>query len=206
MKKVMLLIAVVISITNISTAQRGFSIGLKAGANYANVYDSQDNDFQADSKLGFVGGLTLAIPFGKFLGFQPELLYSQKGFKGTGKLLGTSYGLTRTSNYIDIPLMLAIKPIEFITIYAGPQYSYLMKQKDEFQGGALTVDQEREFNKQDIRKNTLGFIGGLDFNLKNAVVGVRAGWDMQNNNGDGTSTTPRYKNAWLQGTLGIRIY
>ena len=30
--------------------------------------------------------------------------------------------------------------------------------------------------------------------------------DIQNNNGDGTSTTPRYKNVWFQGTLGFKFY
>jgi len=45
----------------------------------------------------------------------------------------------------------------------------------------------------------------MDINLNNIVIGARAGWDLFNNNGDGTSTTPRYKNVWAQATVGIRL-
>lgn len=37
------------------------------------------------------------------------------------------------------------------------------------------------------------------------VVGVRAGWDLTNNNGNGNSETPRYKNAWAGLTVGVRL-
>jgi len=45
-------------------------------------------------------------------------------------------------------------------------------------------------------------IGGADVNFKHFVLGVRAGCDIMNNNGDGSSTTPRYKNVWYQVTIG----
>jgi hypothetical protein len=188
------------------TDTRGkFYVGLKGGANYSNVYDTQGENFATDPKFGFVGGVFLTIPIGRFLGIQPEVLFSQKGFKGTGTLLGSSYGLTRTTNYIDIPLMVSIKPAQGITLMAGPQFSYLLKQKDEFTTDITTAEQIEEFSNDNIRKNTLGFIGGIDFNFNHVVLGTRIGWDIKNNNGDGTSTTPRYKNAWLQATLGFRF-
>jgi hypothetical protein len=34
---------------------------------------------------------------------------------------------------------------------------------------------------------------------------LRGSWDLKNNNGDGTSTTPRYKNVWYQATVGYRF-
>ena len=57
-------------------------------------------------------------------------IFSQKGFKSTGTFLGTDYETTRTTDYIDIPLFLAVKPVEYVTLLFGPQYSYLLKQKD----------------------------------------------------------------------------
>jgi len=48
-------------------------------------------------------------------------------------------------------------------------------------------------------------VGGVDINLVNIVLGARVGLDMYNNNGDGTSTTPRYKNVWAQATVGFRL-
>ena len=99
-----------------------------------------------------------------------------------------------------------LKPSSFFTIVAGPQYSYLVKQKDVFENGITTIEQENEFENDNLRKNIFCFTGGFDVNVSQLVVGARAGWDIQNNNGDGSSTTPRYKNMWYQVTLGFRFY
>jgi len=64
-----------------------FTMGIKAGVNYSNVWDGQGQDFKANPKIGFAGGLFFGIPIGKFLGFQPEVLLSQKGFEGSGYLI-----------------------------------------------------------------------------------------------------------------------
>ena len=207
MKKLILLMVILTVMINNSKAQNsGTSFGLKIGTNYSNQYDSKGGEFTASSKLGFAAGAFLALPIGDFIGIQPEILFSQKGFKATGSVLGSPYDLTRTTSYIDVPLMLAIKPISALTIVLGPQYSYLLKQKDVFTNQAFTSEQNKEFNNDNIRKNVLGFSGGVDINIKNTVIGLRAGRDFQNNNGDGTSSTPRYKNAWVQATLGVRIF
>jgi hypothetical protein len=212
MNKVIMLIAfVTLAVTNsnaqeTSTDKRDIlSFGAKLGTNFSNVYDSKGEDFVADGKFGFAGGVFVSIPLAKFIGVQPEILFSQKGFKSTGKFLGTQYKTTRTTDYIDIPLYFAVKPIEYVTLLFGPQYSYLLKQKDVFTGGSLSSVQEQEFKNDDIRKNTFSLIGGADINVDNLVFGVRGGWDLKNNNGDGTSTTPRYKNMWYQATVGYRF-
>jgi len=179
--------------------------GLKAGINYSNNYDSEGEEFVSESKVGMAGGIFLGIPIGKFLGIQPEILYSQKGYKETGQFLGSTYALTRTTDYLDVPLLVSIKPVKFLTIQAGPQFSYLLKQKDLFTNLLATIEQENEFKNDNIRKNIFGFVGGLDININKLIIGARAGWDIQNNNGDGTSTNPRYKNAWTQATIGFRI-
>lgn len=184
----------------------GIQLGLKVGANLSNVFDENGQDFIADSKFGLAGGLFLRLPLGKFIGLQPEFLLSQKGFKATGSVLGGSYNLTRTSNFIDIPVLFAIKPIPYLTILAGPQFSYLIKKSDVFSNGTTTILQEKEFENDNVRKNILCFTLGADINVDHIVVSARAGWDFQNNNGDGTSVTPRYKNEWYQLTVGYRLY
>jgi hypothetical protein len=181
------------------------TLGLKAGVNYSNVYDAQGQDFVANPKLGFAGGAFLTIPIGKYIGIQPEVLFSQKGFQATGSILGSSYNLTRTTNYIDIPILFSLKPSEFLTLLAGPQFSYLLKQTDVFANESTSIQQETVFENDNVRKNTLCLTGGFDINIDRIVLGARVGWDIQNNNGDGTSTTPRYKNVWYQATLGFRI-
>jgi hypothetical protein len=212
MKKLILLTAIAFFISGTAFAQddatdhrEDFHFGVKIGTNYSNVYDSEGEDFEADSKFGWAMGAFLTLPIGKYFGIQPEVLYSQKGFKGSGTLLGSSYSFTRTTTHIDVPLFLAIKPIENLTLLIGPQYSYLSKQKDEFTNALVTTAQEKEFENDDIRKNMLCFGIGVDLNIKNVVLGARSNWDVQKNNGDGTSTTPRYKNVWYQFTFGYRF-
>jgi hypothetical protein len=212
MKKIFLIAAVAFtvmahnSVAQDDEAREKLVFGVKIGGNLSNVYDSEGEKFRADAKVGLAGGAFLSIPIGKFIGVQPEVLFSQKGFKATGSVLGSNYEFKRTLNYIDVPLLFAIKPIDAITILVGPQYSYLLSRKDEFNNSFLNVQQEDDFKNENIRKNTLCFLGGVDINLKNLVIGARAGWDIQNNNGDGSSTTPRYKNAWYQLTVGYRLY
>lgn len=211
MKKFLLFLTVAALSINLSEAQmsddsrKKFQFGLKIGSNYSNIYDSDGENFDAEGKFGLAGGIFMAIPIGKFLGVQPEILFSQKGYKQTGAFLGSTYELTRTTDYIDIPLLLSIKPVNFLSIQLGPQFSFLTKQKDVFKNALATVEQQDEFKNTNIRKNTLCAVGGIDINVKRIVIGARAGWDVQNNNGDGTSTNPRYKNAWVQATLGFRI-
>jgi len=180
-------------------------IGVKAGANYSNMYDSKNKEYTADGKIGFAAGAFVSIPIGTYFGIQPEVLFSQKGFKATSSVLGNDVSLTRTTSYIDVPIFLAVKPSEMVTILVGPQYSFLMKQKDVFSSPITNVTTINDFNNDNLRKNTLCLVTGLDINIDKIVVGARVGWDLFDNNGDGTSTTPRYKNVWAQATVGIRL-
>ena len=209
MKKIILMIVVVTFMANYSSAQNNtdfrtkLRFGLKAGANYSNVYDTKGDAFHADARFGLAAGAFAAIPINKYIGIQPEILFSQKGFQGSGIILGSTYDFKRTLNFIDVPILFALKPSEFITLLAGPQFSYLLKQKDVFTSSSTSYNQEQEFKNDNVRKNILCFTGGIDVTLNNVVLGARAGWDVQNNNGDGTSTTPRYKNVWYQVTFGF---
>jgi len=217
MKKGILLIAMIIASATAAKAQSETAassgtdnreklfLGVKGGVNLSNVYDSEGENFVADSKFGFAVGGFISVPIGRYFGIQPEVLFSQKGFKSSGTYLGSTYTMTRTTNYIDIPLLVAFKPVESVSLLFGPQFSYLMKQTDDFTGGTISSTQEQDFTNDNIRKNTFCLTGGADFNLDHFVIGLRAGWDVKNNNGDGTSTTPRYKNMWYQATIGYRF-
>lgn len=187
-------------------ARENLIFGPKLGANYANVYDSGNTEYTAEGKFGFVGGAYLAIPIGKFIGIQPELLFSQKGVTTKGNILSFGYELSRTTNYLDIPIFFAFKPIQFVTILVGPQFSYLISQKDVITTPLGSNAVTQEFNNDNVRKNTLCFVGGLDINIQRLVVGARVGFDALSNAGSGSSFTPRYKNVWAQLTLGYRFY
>jgi hypothetical protein len=180
-------------------------LGVKAGVNASNVWDEAGNDFRANTKAGFVGGGFMSLPLGMYLGIQPEVLYSKKGFKGSGTMLGMPYSFSRTTTYLDVPVLVQVKPAPYMTLLAGPQYSYLLRQKDEFTSPIRNTEQEQEFKNDNIRKNVMGAVIGADVIIAPMVISGRAGWDMQNNNGDGSSSVPRYKNQWVQLTLGFQL-
>lgn len=209
MKRVILIITTLVATTGIYAQSEDyrerFTIGLRAGANLSNVYDSDGEEFDADAKLGFAGGAFIGIPISQQIGIQAEVLVSQKGFVANGQVLGSQYSLTRTTTFLDIPLMLAIKPAEAFTIFVGPQFSYLMNRKDKFESALVNTEQETEFENENFRKNILGAVVGFDINVQQIVIGMRAGLDLQTNNGDGDSSTPRYKNTWVQATVGFRF-
>lgn len=181
------------------------SLGVKVGVNSANLYDTKGGVFDNKAKIGLAFGGFLSIPFGKVLGFQPEVMYSQKGYKGNGSLLVTNYEFTRKTDYIDVPLQLQIKPAPILTILVGPQYSFLIHKSLDFSAGGLSVNQQNDIDNSNIRKNILGAVVGLDVNVSHLVIGGRFAWDLQDNNGDGTSTSPRYKNVVAQVALGVRF-
>ena len=212
MKKIILMALAITFTTNIIYAQDDnadcrdrLMLGLKVGANYSNVYDTQGQDFVANLKLGWAAGVFL-LPIGRYVGLKPEVLFSQKGFQATGTILGSGYNLTRTTDYLDIPLMFAFKPSQLFTLLAGPQFSYLLKQTDVFANESTSIQQETVFENDNVRRNTICVVGGFDITINRIVFGARVGWDVENNNGDGTSTTPRYKNVWYQATLGYRMF
>lgn len=204
MKNAILMLAMfILTVTNAKA--QSLSYGVKVGANYSNVYDSEGENFVADSKLGFAAGGFVSFTLLGIIGVQPEVLFSQKGFKSSGTYFGTTYEMTRTTNHIDAPIMVAVKPIPFITLLFGPQFSYLLSQKDDFTGGTISGTQQDDFNNDNLRKNTFGLIGGADIAVSHLIIGVRAAWDVNNNNGDGTTTTPRYKNMLYQATVGYKF-
>ena len=98
MKNAILMLAMVVLTVATSKApseptidnREKLSFGIKAGANYSNVYDSEGEDFVADAKFGLAVGGFVSIPLGKFIGVQPEILFSQKGFKSSGTYFGST--------------------------------------------------------------------------------------------------------------------
>lgn len=212
MKKIILAIVAATFIVNVGSAQMNsmdlreeLTFGVKAGVNLANVYDSEGEEFDNEAKLGLAAGAFVSIPLSTYLGIQPEVLFSQKGFKATGSVLGSDYEFKRTTNWLDIPLLLAVKPSPALTILAGPQYSFLLKEEYDFENDLISGEVGQEFDDEDLRENTLCLTGGVDLNLENLVIGGRVGFDLQDNNKDGSDTTPRYKNVWLQATVGFRF-
>ena len=136
MKKSIYTIVASLCLINVSNAQvsqtksdTDLCFGLKAGLNVSNVYDTKGDDFVATGAFGFAGGGFVTIPLGEYFAVQPEVLFSRKGFKGTGTILGSSYSYERTTNFLDVPILAAFRPIKFVSVVFGPQFSFFVKRK-----------------------------------------------------------------------------
>ena len=187
-------------------SRKELSFGFKACINYSTVFDMKTDNSNISGKTGFAGGAFLSIPLGKYVGIQPEVVLSQRGFKSSGNYKLKEYDLKRTSNYIDLPLMVFFKPLETVTILLGPQFSYLMSQTDVVTNTSMSLQQEQQFKSESYRRTVFCLTGGLDFNFNNIVFGLRLGSDLRHNKEDYLSGTPKYKNMWVQTSVGFRIY
>jgi hypothetical protein len=179
--------------------------GLRAGLNLSNIIKSGDNDFSTDIKPGFNAAAFLEIPIVNGFSVQPELQFSQKGYITTGSALGTPYEYKVTTNYVEIPLLAKISPTNNFGIVVGPQFSFLTSTKTKFKTSNSSYEDYDDVDNDNLRKNILGGVLGIEVNSSNAVFGLRYNLDFQANNGDGTSTTPKYKNQVLGLSVGIRF-
>jgi hypothetical protein len=180
--------------------------GLKVGLNNSDLYNTKGQNFVDNPLFGPVFGGFLSIPFGTYLGIQPEVLYSAKGFSGQGTTGdGQPYSFRDRTNYLDVPIMLQLKLFPNLYLLGGPEYSYLLSRTYTFTNGVTSVSTQQEFQNDNITHNVFGLIFGLDINFSQLTLGGRVAWDLQDNNGDGTSTLPQYRNFWGQLTLGFRF-
>ncbi|HEX2683540.1 MAG TPA: porin family protein [Ferruginibacter sp.] len=178
--------------------------GLKTGLNVSGAYNVTGDEFIAKARPGFVAGVFLNFPIGNRIGIQPEALFSQRGIRARGKMLGAPYDFTRTTTYIDVPVLLTIKATDVLSLVAGPQFSHLIKQKDVFANNTMSAQLD-EFKKDKVRNNTIAVIAGAQFNINSILIDARVGWDVRNNTDAAVRTTPRYNYVWYQFTVGTPL-
>lgn len=191
--------------SDVVNKKTGMHLGARVGANLSNVVKDNSSSFSTDPKLGFNAAVFLEIPLAPILSIQPEVQFSQKGYKASGSFLGSSYEYKQTTNFIEVPLLLKIKPSKSFGIIAGPQFSYLLSTKTKFTNSNATYEDLVKQDNDNLRKNILGGVIGVEATAGNLVVDLRYNRDFQNNNGDGTSSTPRYKNQVVALSLGLRF-
>ena len=100
-------------------------IGIKGGLNYANFTATE---IQTDAITNYHAGALLEIGITKSFALQPELLYSTQGASYDNALGEFKNEL----GYISIPFLLKLNLSESLSLEAGPQASFLLSKKDEF--------------------------------------------------------------------------
>ena len=166
MKKfILVLLAFVLGFSTAAQAQRrgrggnDVSLGLKAGASLTNLVGS--NAQNLDNLFGFHAGVFTNINLTSLFAFQPELIYSQKGYKSP-----TVSDVNRRFHYIDVPLAFHVNT-GGLFFEAGPQVGFLVAAKAN--AGNTSVDVKNLYNTVDF-----GYLFGLGYQLKHGLgVGLR---------------------------------
>ena len=179
-----------------NSAKAQVSYGVDAGVNIANwkgdamqslnnVVDLSNGFISTKSKTGFHIGGYANIPLTEQLSFEPGIQYSQKGYAMKGDLKITAlkfFGVNATakveSHYIDVPLVLTAEVANGLSIYAGPQFSYLAKTNLHVNTSVLGIslynkklDITDNFNRMDI-----AITGGVGYKFSSGL-NIKAGYD-----------------------------
>jgi hypothetical protein len=102
--------------------------GIKGGYNLAAV--SFDGDGETEQRHGFHIGVYGESFISESFSIQPELMYSQQGYKITN----SSGTFTQKLDYINLPLMLKAYPSKNFFLEAGPQIGLAISHKEEYDG------------------------------------------------------------------------
>lgn len=102
--------------------------GIKGGYNLAAV--SFDGDGETEQRHGFHIGIYGESFISESFSVQPELMYSQQGYKITNS--GGTF--TQKLDYINLPLMLKAYPSKNFFLEAGPQIGVAVSHKEEYDG------------------------------------------------------------------------
>ena len=204
MKKIFLLAAAGL-LSAASAHAQSIKFGLKAGANLSNLSGDLANQSQYNNRLGFQGGamLNIGLVDKDFFSIQPEVLYSQKGFKYADQsvtVLGNTFRNTGNVryDYLDVPVLLKIKT-QGIFFEAGPQYSYLMNistdRQQTLNGNVQGTAGSGTSNLDNVNRNELGYAAGLGYQSSQGfLLGLRYNGAFTDFAKDGYSNND-FKNA-----------
>lgn len=122
----------------VATAQAQF--GVRAGFSSSNFSNTNFN-----SKSGIHIGAYYTL--GKnFISVEPAILFSQKGYKTTQAVTGDA--VEEKLGYIDVPVLVRVKLIPILNVFAGPQASLFAS--SDYQLGDQSSDSSEAIKGYDI--------------------------------------------------------
>lgn len=175
-----------------------FDLGIKAGANFANI---SGKTWESEYNVSYLAGIFLGVRAAKF-GVQAEAFFSQESYTTTGLSgLGSSFaGNVKDSvkhgsfrlNYLNIPILFQVKLLPMLWLQVGPQYSGVVSVKDV---DGLTNDAKSLF-----KSGSVSAVGGLELKLPlHLNAGVRYVLALSSINNTDVS------GAWQQRTLQVHV-
>ena len=113
MKK--LIVAAITLFVGTTAFSQSIDLGIKAGANFANITDASG----LSNKTGFQAGVFGGVKFSDKFGIQADILYSQQGAEfDFGKF---------DLDYVNIPIVVKYYLIQGLNVQVGPQFGFVVK-------------------------------------------------------------------------------
>lgn len=226
-------IAIAIFVTTISFAQirssqgnstpSKISFGVRAGVltsgisgesstNLNNIIELANGMITTNNKTGFYAGAFVSIPVSGMISLEPGAFYSEKGYELNGDLnikglgfLGANAKVKLQSQYVDFPVVLKADLGSGFQVFAGPQFSYLLKADLNSTAGLLGInllnnkmDVTEQFNRWDA-----AVTGGIGYKLSNGI-NITASYDHGLSKIDKNQNTKAYNYAFKVG-VGIQL-
>jgi len=215
--KTILSVFVALFVVNTAFSQQT-KFGIKVGANISSLTDVVDSELNSQwpiyhkdgsgTMTGFHAGVFLNASFGLFLGFQPELLFSMQGGRLTHTYIGSPIvedNRTFKFGYINIPLLLEIKPVANLGILVGPQIGFNVSRKAKSLVYENFSGSDFDLRYLGVKKIDVAFAFGLQYTIQDLTFGVRYNYGLTNNHDVPTSyegDRKGWKNRVFQFSLG----
>jgi len=142
----------------------GIKLGVKGGFSLADLtFKPELTNSPLASKAGAVGGISLNVNIASFFSLQPEVLYVQKGTKGSDTVEGVEITGKYELDYVEVPLLLNFSfPIagsSFVpSVYAGPYAGFNARAK-------IKVTEDGESYSEDFKDEVKDTDFGLTFGI-----------------------------------------
>ena len=181
-------------------AQQPVSVGVKAGANFANLAFSSETEVTDSKNLtGLVAGLFVTVPINDIVAFQPEALFSQQGtqFSEQGQTAKIKI------DYFQVPLLAKIKVSRGspVSVLAGPSLGFRTRARIEVPGAPVGFSDDFE---DELERFDLGLVAGVAVEAGQIVFDGRYMWGMMNIGKD-TSEPGTAKHRVFSATVGLRF-
>jgi opacity protein-like surface antigen len=109
--------------TSVSEAEASVSLKVFGGVNYtrADLIDEDGGSLDADSLIGLGGGIGTEFHLNETFGIGLDVLYIQKKL---GAEINDEFEISVQTNYLMVPLLLRVSPIEMLTFGLGGYFAY----------------------------------------------------------------------------------
>jgi hypothetical protein len=186
-----------------TAAAEGPVVGVKAGANFAELHFGEDGeeDVDFDRLPGFVGGLFLIWPSDGPLALQVEGLVSRKG----AELNAEGLNVRLTVDYIDMPILARLSTARSraasFHVFGGPSVGvrFRARQRITIQGQTDEGDAGGDIKRMDV-----GLVAGAGVDVGHFTFDARHAWGLTNIN-DGNDEDTEIKNRVFSVMAGVRF-